>query len=550
MKKNLILTILFLRLSTFMTAQVGINPTGAAPHPNAMLDIQSTNKGFLIPRMTTAERISLPTPVPANGLMVFDTNTQSLWQIQTGLWVNLATPTGANLWSGDPFRVFTTSNNRNVNIGSTANNLYKLNVTHNGNEGVNIKSNAGTASLEIDGVNRYREVILSKPAGELFSIGGNNNDFSIFNFQFLNTLKLPFRINHLTNNVGIGLPESATINNKLTIGAENTQAGHVLAISNGAQEMSIDLSATNTAFYTNTNFALMPAGNGTGYLGIGTLNPLAPLHIVRSNILTSRTTPDGNGPSESYFDHSSTTAVSLDPANLSPRNLPTSIYAEKDILTHSNVMAFYSVVASDNRLKNIIGLSNNEADLKTIQKIKIKNYLLKDSINYGNQKFKKVIAQQVEELMPNAVNTTSGVVPDIYCMAQFVEYNGLKKELSVLLGKNYGIKTNEQLQLVHPEKGKILAKVSHVNGNKIIFKNWLYPTDKIFVMGRLVNDFKSVDYQQLAMLNISAIQALSKTNETLKQKLEKYEQLLRQLEEKTSSKLILNKEFNLTKNEK
>jgi trimeric autotransporter adhesin len=89
MKKVIVLILLF--IGSFANAQnVGINSTGAAPNPAAMLDVSSTNKGFLPPRMTSAQRTSIPTPMPANGLVVFDTDTQSLWIIRNGAWVNLA----------------------------------------------------------------------------------------------------------------------------------------------------------------------------------------------------------------------------------------------------------------------------------------------------------------------------------------------------------------------------------------------------------------------------------------------------------------------------
>ncbi len=42
-----------------------------APDPSAMLDVQSTSKGFLPPRMTTAERNAIENP--ATGLLVFNT---------------------------------------------------------------------------------------------------------------------------------------------------------------------------------------------------------------------------------------------------------------------------------------------------------------------------------------------------------------------------------------------------------------------------------------------------------------------------------------------
>jgi len=56
-------------------AQVAINGDGASPHQSAMLDIKSTTKGLLIPRMTETEMNGITPLVP--GLMLFnitDTN--------------------------------------------------------------------------------------------------------------------------------------------------------------------------------------------------------------------------------------------------------------------------------------------------------------------------------------------------------------------------------------------------------------------------------------------------------------------------------------------
>src|SRR5690606_25558596 len=60
-----------------MAQSVSINSDGAAPDNSAMLDIQSTNKGLLIPRMSTAERLGITSP--ATGLLVYDTDTGCFW---------------------------------------------------------------------------------------------------------------------------------------------------------------------------------------------------------------------------------------------------------------------------------------------------------------------------------------------------------------------------------------------------------------------------------------------------------------------------------------
>ena len=73
----------------FLQAQnVGINTDSSVPDASAMLDIKSSNKGLLIPRMTTVQRNAVA--APATGLLVFDTNTNSFWYYSSGKWNNLA----------------------------------------------------------------------------------------------------------------------------------------------------------------------------------------------------------------------------------------------------------------------------------------------------------------------------------------------------------------------------------------------------------------------------------------------------------------------------
>ncbi|MBS1582984.1 MAG: hypothetical protein JST66_12370 [Bacteroidetes bacterium] len=82
---------------------IGINSTGAAPAAQAILDVSSTTKGMLIPRLTAAQRLAL---VPVNGLTVYQTDastgfyyyssTYSAWFRQNG-------PANAwDIWGTDP----------------------------------------------------------------------------------------------------------------------------------------------------------------------------------------------------------------------------------------------------------------------------------------------------------------------------------------------------------------------------------------------------------------------------------------------------------------
>ena len=65
-----------------MAQGVSYNTTGAPAHASAMLDVQSTSKGVLVPRMTAAQKAAIATP--ATGLMVFQTDGTAGFYYYTG----------------------------------------------------------------------------------------------------------------------------------------------------------------------------------------------------------------------------------------------------------------------------------------------------------------------------------------------------------------------------------------------------------------------------------------------------------------------------------
>jgi hypothetical protein len=57
---------------------------GGTPNPNAVLDLQSTTKAFIPPRMTTAQRNAIPAPV--EGMVVWNTDTHGLNSYNGSTW--------------------------------------------------------------------------------------------------------------------------------------------------------------------------------------------------------------------------------------------------------------------------------------------------------------------------------------------------------------------------------------------------------------------------------------------------------------------------------
>jgi len=88
MKKTFLLSLISFVVSFSFAQNVGINATGSLPDNSAMLDVSSTTKGFLPPRMTMAQRnlISLP----ATGIIIYQTDGT------TGLFCNKGTPAAPN----------------------------------------------------------------------------------------------------------------------------------------------------------------------------------------------------------------------------------------------------------------------------------------------------------------------------------------------------------------------------------------------------------------------------------------------------------------------
>lgn len=237
--------------------------------------------------------------------------------------------------------------------------------------------------------------------------------------------------------------------------------------------------------FTTSSFAGLLSANGgltTNKIGIGTSNPSAPLHVNGSASLNYNLEWNANN------------GGSADVQNVPVTNQLVSIIASNIIRTGT---AFH--VESDARVKSILAKSDSAADLSTLLRIEVTDYTMKDVAMLGNAPQKKVIAQQLEQVFPQAVSKGSGVVPDQLQRAIF-------KDGWIELATD--LKVGDRVRLIL-EAGEGIHEVLAVRDGA--FRTDL-KTDatKVFVYGREVKDFRTVDYDAISMLNVSATQQIKK----------------------------------------
>ncbi len=172
---------------------------------------------------------------------------------------------------------------------------------------------------------------------------------------------------------------------------------------------------------------------------------------------------------------------------------------------------------SDERIKNIHGVSDSHADMETLMALKVTNYTYRDTIAKGSRPQKKLIAQQVEKVYPLAVSQGTDVVPDV--MKKATVDNGWVDLATDL-------KVGERVRLLtEKDQGKIYEVLEVAAGK---FRTALPASEKlVFVYGREVKDFRSVDYEAIAMLNVSATQEIKKESDQAEAALRKENEELR-----------------------
>lgn len=241
--KNFILSLfaagLIFTTAGTVKAQVSINNDGSSPHASAMLEVKSTSRGFLPPRMTTAQRVALG-GIATAGLVVYDTDLKKLYFHNGITWDEGGV---GNYWLKSGSFIYNNALTDFVGIGVN-NPARSLEVRGSSWQTARISSPSTGAGLEF--VSAATTDWSVNSFGTYLFVTSSNDDFASFTDQYLFSTA-EFRPN---------------THNSRTLGAASIRWSNTYSV---AGDFSGTLSGVDARF--------------TGNVGVGITSPLAKLHV-------------------------------------------------------------------------------------------------------------------------------------------------------------------------------------------------------------------------------------------------------------------------------
>jgi hypothetical protein len=184
-------------------------------------------------------------------------------------------------------------------------------------------------------------------------------------------------------------------------------------------------------------------------------------------------------------------------------------------------------IFSDRRIKKDITHADPAAGLNLLNRLMVTDYQYIDARNAQPYFTKGFIAQELETLVPQAVVSRQGFIPDIYEKPDSV--TALNNQVIFTMATPHGLSEGDIVKLVKPS-GDAEKTVAVIDQNCFSVAGKADEYNDVMVYGKQVNDLKAVDYNHLFMLNISATQQLTKELAALKDDHDRLKAYIRSVE--------------------
>ena len=329
----------------------------------------------------------------------------------------------------------------------------------------------------------------------------------------------------------------------------HTEVGKAQLLWAGGSNTNTDIPIM-TFIHTAIDHNLADQVSNLGYVGINTDDPKAPLHVrVKTENLkpeiffpgvagpanyytgTTDGTPDGtpdplfviNLPNNGIHLGSNGGNISIDGASAFYGDTGTISYTKIGALFEGEIVArrmwFGGTldVQSDARAKHTFGRSDATHDLATLMRLEVTNYRWIDRTIDGHRPHKRLIAQQVEATYPQAtrISPASQAIPNVYEPATKLEHDKSKGTLTITTKKPHDFKVGDLVDLMGDKRDMKETPVKAVLTVHSFVVDCAAAPESLFVYGKHVSDFRTVDYDAVSMLNVSATQALKREHDDL-----------------------------------
>jgi hypothetical protein len=184
------------------------------------------------------------------------------------------------------------------------------------------------------------------------------------------------------------------------------------------------------------------------------------------------------------------------------------------------------VVSSDRRIKNNINdISDNNA-LDLFRNIQPKTYEYIDKISRGSNTVYGFIAQEVKDVIPNAVTITKNIIPDYYKPVKYdVSYDTSNNNATLIVEHDisYNLDPSNNIRLYVLNKENQQTKIEAIS-SIIDDTHFSIQSDKIkdvsdvFLYGKEVDDFHTLNKDAIWTVATAALQEVDRNVEKLRKK--------------------------------
>ncbi|MCF8256716.1 MAG: tail fiber domain-containing protein [Flavobacteriales bacterium] len=232
-----------------------------------------------------------------------------------------------------------------------------------------------------------------------------------------------------------------------------------------------------------------------GNVGIGTTTP------TQGKLVVNGTGSSGSY-SYGYLNSSGSTGTA------GPNTVDYSIWAS------SRIRAAEFNAMSDARAKIIVKRSEKAELLALVNELQVTEYAYIDSLEHGTRSKQGFIAQEIEQVYPNAISKNTDYVPSVFARSTNISYNAETQLAAITVEKPHALAVGDKLKLMTNDETLEVTVEEVADANTFTVKMET-AEDAVFVYGKQVDDFRAVDYDQLFSIGIGAIQELSDKVEAL-----------------------------------